>query len=72
MLTRRKNRHYFFDSNAGGPNEDEAHFLHFDSTIKGHGAERLEIAFVLFVHSSDRQRQGLLGYCVWSPTIIVV
>ncbi|WP_157640677.1 AidA/PixA family protein [Burkholderia ubonensis] len=46
--------------------------MHFDSTIKGHGAERLEIAFVHFVHLYDRQRQDLLGYCMWSPTIIVV
>ncbi|NTY36449.1 inclusion body family protein [Burkholderia diffusa] len=60
------------DRNGLPPIEDEAHFLHFDSTIKGHGAERIEIAFVIFALSSNRQRQDLFGYYVWSPTIIVV
>lgn len=54
------------------PIEDEAHFLHFASTIKGHGAERLEIAFVFFALSSNRQRQDLFGYYVWNPTTIIM
>jgi nematocidal protein AidA len=60
------------DRNGLPPIEDEARFLHFDSTIKGHGAGRLEISFVLFALSSNGQRQEVFGYYIWGPMIIVV
>ncbi|MCA8271032.1 inclusion body family protein [Burkholderia sp. AU30280] len=60
------------DRNGLPPIEGEARFLHFDSTIKGRGIERLEIAFVLFALSSNGQRQDVFGYYIWGPMIIVV
>ncbi len=53
------------------PLERHAHFSSFNSTVIARGAERLEIAFVLYVLSSNGQRQDPFGYYAWSPSITI-